>query len=121
MNLYEYIYNLSYIIIFISPLVNTAGNCELKILNDSFIVIPNTIGLQLTANANNTSEIDDFEVNFVPDQCCLDIDKKLDCGIMQIYGECVDVIPKGKGFSMSSKSQIRSLATSPISLDFAQY
>lgn len=98
MNLYEYIYNLSYIIISILPLVNPAGNSELQISTRSCYVVPNTVGLQLTADVNNTSLIDDIEVNFVPDKCCVDLDKRLHCDIVKIYGECVDVIPKGKVF-----------------------
>ncbi|KOB78493.1 Uncharacterized protein OBRU01_02221, partial [Operophtera brumata] len=51
------------------------------------------IGLEFCAELNNTSS-EDFNVELIPDECCLKTDDGEDCDSLQIIGECSVVIPK---------------------------
>ncbi|KAJ2943444.1 hypothetical protein O0L34_g12251 [Tuta absoluta] len=59
-----------------------------------------SVGLIFFVNVNNTSVFDDFHVELVPDQCCLEGGSSLDCNVLEVVGNCLVMIPKGKSSTL---------------------
>lgn len=57
-------------------------------------VSPCSIGLQFFSVINNTSE-EDYYVELLTDECCIESSGDLDCESVEILGETADVIEKG--------------------------
>ncbi|CAH0712905.1 unnamed protein product, partial [Brenthis ino] len=75
---------------------NTAErNPELVFANSLETPHPNSIGLIFLVKINNTSDENDYDVEIIPDQCCLIQDRDVDCSSVNILSGCADFIPKG--------------------------
>lgn len=57
-------------------------------------VTENSAGLQLYVLLNNTSDVDDYDVDFVPESCCLSGNNEVNCQVIDAFG-LSEHIPSG--------------------------
>ncbi|KAI5640404.1 hypothetical protein NE865_07155 [Phthorimaea operculella] len=76
-------------------------NTELKISDTGVEPVDRcSAGIVFFVVVNNTSDLDDFDVELAPDQCCLEDESSLNCDVLQAVGNCLDTIPKGKTLTL---------------------
>lgn len=94
-NFYNNLYHIFSLIIIFLYETRCTENDHIEISDKGIDPInPSSVGLQFFVTVNNTSNQNDYEIEFNPDRCCVEINpKELDCHILEIYGD-FDVLPK---------------------------
>ncbi|XP_045770363.1 uncharacterized protein LOC123870911 [Maniola jurtina] len=92
---YNYIFTIALIFTFLHKTA-TDTNREL-VYSECGLTAPSpaSIGLVFFMKINNTSDKNDYDVEIIPDECCLEEDE-IDCDTLQIIGGCRDSIAKGE-------------------------
>lgn len=85
----------SFLVLFIALCTAAHPNHHLRISSAGVdLLSPTSAGIRFFALLNNTSNSENFQVDLVPEKCCLDtVNKRQDCRSMELVGLHLDSIP----------------------------
>lgn len=113
MNLQYILYHLSFLTIYFPFSKSTQNKGIVTMKTGLGEISPCSIGLQFYAELNNTAD-EDFFVELMADECCINFHEDMDCDSIEIIGESSEIIRKGKYLLTDTYEKINFKVVAPV-------